>query len=199
MARGMSKFFAPPERLDFALRSAYAAKPRTSVYIFGKDDTISSSPRDCGWRRLDSLSEISCPASRNRNDIDVTASGAFVAHQSFNECNVLSIRGDARIRELQLGLVDLAHLAALRIHHIETSNPPVRIARTMCRGCRPSLTIGSPVVLVDVHIRGRYLCDMVCAQINCCDTLLKNFLVDHASERRHRLQRARDARHTLDE
>ncbi|SRR5580693_1586648 len=63
-------------------------------------------------------------------------------------------------------------------------------------GC-PRLSVRSPVVFVDIHIRGRDLRQTVGVQIDGHNALLINLLVDDARKRGHRLERAGVARHAL--
>ncbi len=62
---------------------------------------------------------------------------------------------------------------------------------------RPPLSVGGPVVLVNIHIRGRDLRQTVGAQVNACNPLFVDLLVYHTREWRHGLQRACDPGHTL--
>ncbi len=129
--------------------------------------------------------------------MNVAARGTLIAHQSFNECNVLSIRRDARDSDLQFWFVDLAHLAGLGTHQIQARNPPVGIPGTMRGDSCPRLSVRSPVVFVDIHIRGRDLRQPVRVQIDGYNSLLINLLVDDARKWGHGLERAGVARHAL--
>src|SRR5580704_11122413 len=195
----MSEFLAGPECFDFTAVGVHAGKTKIAIHIFGESYMAGCTPGNGVGRCFAVGSEVAGLASGDGNDVDISAGGTFVAHQALDEGHTLAIRRDSRIGKLQLWLVNLTHFAALRIDQIEPRHPPVRITVAVSGRCRPRLTIGRPVVLVDIYIHGRDLPEMVRAEIEGCYPLLEDLLVNDSRERGHRLQRARNARHAIDE
>src|SRR5271163_2666121 len=126
IARRKGYFFAGPECRDWAAGGAHAAEAGISVYIFGKGHAVGRGPVQRVGRGLDVGREISRRAALDRDDVNVSADGTFVAHQSLDECHVLAAGRDARTGDLRRWLVNLSHLAGLRVDQIEARDPPVR-------------------------------------------------------------------------
>ena len=80
------------------------------------------------------------------NNVDVAARRSFVAHQAFDEGDVLAVGRDMGLGNLPLGSVDLTHLTGLRVDAIELCDIPVCIAGAVGGGCDPALAVGGPVV-----------------------------------------------------
>ena len=138
-------------------------------------------------------------AAGRRNNVDVAARGSLVAHQAFDEGDVLAVGRDMGLGNLPFGSVNLTHLTGLRIDAIELCDIPICIAGAVGGGCDPALAVGSPIVFIDVDIGRRDLCQRVRRKIDRRQALLVHFVIDHACERGHGLERPGDPRHAFDE
>src|SRR6185437_13010949 len=111
--------------------------------------------------------------------MNVAAVEAGIAHETFDERNLLAVGRDPRLANLQLGSVQLAHLAGSGVGQIQTRNPPVVVAGPAGGGGCPSAPVRCPVVLIDVHVGGRNRLECSAVQIDQRNPLLVDLFIYH--------------------
>ena len=100
---------------------------------------------------------------------------------------------------LQARLVNVTDLAGGDGDSAELGDPPVGVARAVGGRGNEALSVGRPIVFVDVEVGGRYLPDLARSHVDHRQTLLVDVLLDEAGGRRHGFERACRARGILGE
>src|SRR6266567_3236684 len=105
---------------------------------------------------------------------------SFIAHQSFNKCDRLTVRRPTWDGYLERRLVDRCGLALCDVDRVDLRDPPVVIARTWSGSCHKFLVVRRPIVVVDVKIRWRHLAQLSAGNIENRNPLVVDRGVDYA-------------------
>src|SRR5262245_34721858 len=185
-------FWSRQECSEFAGSRVNGGESRVPVHVLAKQDLVRLLPGDPARRCFHSRRDVLGLASSSRHNIDVPTSGTLIAHYAANECYRLTVCRPARDRKLEIGgrLKYRLCFAGCDRHAIELGDPPVVVARTVCRGDRKSLAVPGPVVFVAVEVCGGELSELFSLGVYYCQPLLVDMAFYHSRLRCHRLEGA---------
>ena len=143
-------------------------------------DLAAADPAQRTRRGLDTRCQVLGRAAGSGHRVDIAAHRALVAHQPFDEGDVLTVRRVGRGSNLQRGLVDEHRLTATEVLAVKRRAPPVVVTVAAGRDQRDVLAFRGPRVLVDVEIIGRDRTDPAVRLADQRETLLEGDVFDLA-------------------
>ena len=142
-----------PEDCGLAAGHRHGREGRGALDLETEEDLARLQPAKRGGRAAQAGRQVArLRASVLRHDEDVSAVGAGVAHQAFDEGDPAAVRAEGRLADLQGRRMHDARRPRVRVDGEQLRDPPVVIARPMGARRRHRAAVGTPVVFVEEEV-----------------------------------------------
>src|SRR5258706_15840986 len=105
---------------------------------------------------------------------------SLVAHQAFDETDLLAVRGPAWNCHLKGWFINRLGLAGCKVDDVDLSHPPIVVAWTWSSGDGKAGAVGRPIEIVDVEVGGRDLGQPTGGDVEHGEALIVNLTADNA-------------------